>query len=123
MGKVSLKNMVFYGYHGVAEQEKELGGKYEVDLTLEFDMEPAIHSDHLRDTINYEDVYQLVHDVVTKSKFYLIEALAGKIIKAVFGFYHPDAVSVCLRKLNPPIKGVLDHVEVELCRTKAALKE
>jgi dihydroneopterin aldolase len=110
--------MVFYGYHGVAEQEKILGGRFEVDLSLDFDMTPAIKSDHLRDTISYEDLYKLVHNVVTNSKYYLIEALAGKIIQEVYQKFSPEKVLVRIRKPSAPVKGVLDTVEVELCRTR-----
>jgi len=123
MGKVSLKNMVFYGYHGVAEQEKILGGRFEVDLSLDFDMTSAIISDHLSDTISYVDLYKLVHDVVTNSKYFLIEALAGKIIKEVFRNFNPTKVYIKIRKPGAPVKGVLDTVEVELERTRAQLKE
>ena len=38
MGVIRLKNMLFYGYHGVNESEKELGGKFEVDLELYNDL-------------------------------------------------------------------------------------
>ena len=123
MGRVSLKNMVFYGYHGVAEQEKILGGRFEVDLSLVFDMTPAIKSDHLKDTISYEDLYKLVHNVVTDSKYYLLEALAGKIIKEVFLKFSPEKVLIRIRKPNAPVKGVLDTVEVEICRTRDEIKE
>lgn len=123
MGKVSLKNMVFYGYHGVAEQEKILGGKFEVDLSLVFNMTPAIKSDHLKDTISYEDLYKLVHNVVTNSKYYLLEALAGKIIKEVFLKFSPEKVLIRIRKPNAPVKGVLDTIEVEICRTRDEIKE
>jgi len=123
MGRVSLKNMVFYGYHGVAEQEKILGGKFEVDLSLVFNMTPAIKSDHLKDTISYEDLYKLVHNVVTNSKYYLLEALAGKIIKEVFLKFSPEKVLIRIRKPNAPVKGVLDTVEVEICRTRDEIKE
>ena len=123
MGKVSLKNMVFYGYHGVAEQEKILGGRFEVDLSLVFDMTPAIKSDHLKDTISYEDLYKLVHNVVTDSKYYLLEALAGKIIKEVFLKFSPEKVLIRIRKPNAPVKGVLDTVEVEICRTRDEIEE
>lgn len=118
MGRVRLKNMVFYGYHGVAEQEKILGGRFEVDLSLDFDMTPAIKSDHLRDTISYEDLYKLVHNVVTNSNYYLIEALAGKIIQEVYQKFSPEKVLVRIRKPSAPVKGVLDTVEVEICRTR-----
>ncbi|MBN2601428.1 MAG: dihydroneopterin aldolase [Candidatus Marinimicrobia bacterium] len=122
MGKISLKNMVFYGYHGVAEQEKILGGRFEVDLSLNFDMTPAIKSDHLSDTISYVDLYQLVHDVVTNSKYFLIEALAGKIINEVFLHFNPDSIYIKIRKPGAPVKGVLDTVEVELERTREQMR-
>ena len=123
MGRVSLKNMVFYGYHGVAEQEKILGGRYEVDLSLDFNMTAAIRSDHLKDTISYEDLYKLVHDVVTNSKFYLVEALAGKIIKEVFRKFDADKVTIRIRKPGAPVRGVLDTVEVEIERTRGQVKD
>ena len=123
MGRVSLKNMVFYGYHGVAEQEKILGGKFEVDIDLDFDMTSAIKTDHLVDTINYEDVYKNVHDVVTSSKCYLIEALAGKLLRTMFTRYPVQFAQVTIRKPNAPVKGVLDSVEVVLSRTREEMSD
>ncbi|MBO8131843.1 MAG: dihydroneopterin aldolase [Candidatus Marinimicrobia bacterium] len=114
MGKVILKNMVFYGYHGAVEQEKILGGRFEVDLELKFDMSKAIKTGHLEDTINYEEVYKTVHDVVTNSQYYLLEKLAGKIMEIIFKSFNVDSVKINLRKPNAPLKGVLDYVEVEL---------
>ena len=123
MGRVKLINMVFYGYHGVVEQEKVLGGKYEVDIEFEFDMTSAIKTDHLRDTISYEEIYQLVQDVVTHSKFHLIEALAGKLLRVIFNTYPVDLVLVRIRKPNAPVKGVLDTVEVEISRTREEMRK
>ncbi len=34
MGIIRLKNMIFYGYHGVYEFEKEKGTNFEIDLEL-----------------------------------------------------------------------------------------
>lgn len=123
MGRVKLINMVFYGYHGVVEQEKVLGGKYEVDVEFEFDMTSAIKTDHLRDTISYEKIYQLVQDVVTNSKFHLIEALAGKLLRVIFNTYPVDLVLVRIRKPNAPVKGVLDTIEVEISRTREEMRK
>jgi len=123
MGIVRLNNMVFYGYHGVAEPEKILGGKIEVDVEMEFDMTRVITSDHLADTIDYEKVYQLVQEVVTQSKFFLIEALAGKIIREIFNHHAVESARVRIRKPNAPIKGVLDTVEVEITRRRDQMGE
>lgn len=123
MDKVILKNMVFYGYHGVAEQEKTLGSKFEIDLELEFDMTLSMRSDHLKDTISYEDLYQVVSGVVTKSKCFLIETLAGNIIRSIFKNFKPEIVCVRVRKPNAPVKGVLETVEVEVRRRRDEMKE
>jgi dihydroneopterin aldolase len=122
MDKVRLRNMVFYGYHGIAEQEKELGGKFEIDLEMGFDITPAMKSDKLHDTINYESVYKLVNNIVTESKFHLIEALAGKILSTIFNVFPIETACVRVRKPNAPVKGILDFVEIEITRTREEMK-
>lgn len=119
MDKIHIKNMVFYGYHGVKSEENSLGARFEVDITMEADLEAAITSDRLSDTINYNDVYNLVDHSVTERKYYLIEALAGQICQRILDEF-PQVVSatVNVRKPNAPIKGVLDHVEVEIERSR-----
>ena len=51
MGVIRLKNMLFYGYHGVKKSEKELGGKFEVDLELSTSLKNSGLSDDLHDTV------------------------------------------------------------------------
>ncbi len=118
MGTIRIKNMVFYGYHGTAEEEKELGGKFEVDLELKTDLRQAIKSDNIHDTINYVEIYKLVEKIVTKSNYHLIESLAGNIVHKIFENYKLSEVTIRLRKPNVPLHGVVDTVEVEINRTK-----
>ncbi len=115
MSVIRIKNMVFYGYHGVNSEENSLGARFEVDIELFSDLNEAITTDKLKYTINYNDVYQLVETTVTARKFYLIEALAGEISQRLLQqFPVLDKVNICVRKPNAPIKGVLDYVEVEI---------
>ena len=58
MGKIRLKNMLFYGYHGVDESEQRRGGTFEVDLELEKSLSEAAASDDLESTVDYSAVYQ-----------------------------------------------------------------
>lgn len=116
MDVIRLKNMVFYGYHGVHESEKSLGGKFEVDLELYKDLSHAGQSDNLKDTLDYEKIYKTVSNCTKNNKFYLIEKLAERIAKSVLRKYKTDKVIVRVRKPNAPVKGVLDTVEVELKR-------
>ncbi|MCJ7801859.1 MAG: dihydroneopterin aldolase [Candidatus Marinimicrobia bacterium] len=119
MDVIRLKNMVFYGYHGVSESEKSLGGKFEVDLDLYQDLKKAGLSDNLKDTLNYEKIYKTVENCTKKNKYYLIETLAERIAVSILRKYKTDRVLVRVRKPHAPLKGVLDTVEVEIVRTKA----
>ena len=114
--------MVFYGYHGTAKEEKELGGRFEVDLDLFTNLSRAIETDAIEDTVNYVEIYRLVKDIVTESKFHLIEALAGHIVKEIFANYSLSKVTIRLRKPNVPLHGVVDTVEVEITRKKEELE-
>lgn len=115
MSVIRIKNMVFYGYHGVKSEENSLGARFEVDIEMYSDLNEAITTDKLEFTINYNDVYHLVETTVTARKFYLIEALAGEISQRLLQQYPSlEKVNVCVRKPNAPIKGVLDYVEVEI---------
>jgi dihydroneopterin aldolase len=112
---IRIKNASFYAYHGVASDEQNLGGKFEVDLEINADFSNAKKSDHLRDTINYEAVYAFLRSQVTQRKYYLLETLADSIIKGLLNeFPIIHSVTVTVRKWHPPIKGVIDYVEVEV---------
>ncbi len=119
MDVIRLKNMVFYGYHGVSDSEKSLGGKFEVDLDLFKDLKKAGQSDNLRDTLNYEKIYKTVQNCTKRNKYFLIETLAERIADSILRKYKTDKVVVRVRKPHAPVKGVLDTVEVEILRTKA----
>lgn len=111
-GTVSLVNAVFYGHHGVMQEEHRVGGRYEVDVRVGLDFEEAAVHDDLSRTVNYEKVYEFVRTLVTENKFYLIEKLAYRIAQNVLDTY-PDieGVEVTVRKPNPPVGGPCDRAE------------
>jgi dihydroneopterin aldolase len=112
---IRIHNASFYAYHGVASDEQQLGGKFEVDVELHADLSEAIAHDSLKRTINYESVYALVRELVTSRNYFLIEALANTIAKGILSAYAGvSKVVVRVRKPHPPVKGVIDYVEVEV---------
>ncbi len=119
MDIIRLKNMVFYGYHGVHKSENSLGGKFAVDLELYRPLRKAGRSDSLKDTIDYQSIYGTVEKFTKTHKFYLIEALAEAIAKEIIENYLIEKLIIRVRKPNAPVQGVLDEVEVELRRTRA----
>ena len=76
--------MVFYGYHGVSDSERSLGGNFEIDLELFFPLGKPGKSDKLKDTIDYESVYQTICTCTTSKKYHLIEALGENITRTIF---------------------------------------
>ena len=112
---IRIKNAVFYAYHGVGSEEQSLGGNYEVDLELSGDLAAAKSTDNLKRTIDYEGVYAVTQSIVTAQKYYLIETLANAIVKGIIhDFPLVQRVTVRVRKPHPPVKGVIDYVEVEV---------
>lgn len=112
---IRLHNAVFYGYHGNFHEERHLGGRFHIDVELETDFEEAAKDDSLGKTVNYEDVYNLIQDLVTKESFKLIETVARRIAERILEqFPEVSGVAVRVRKPGVPIKGVIDYVEVEV---------
>ncbi|MFP4228756.1 MAG: dihydroneopterin aldolase [Salinivenus sp.] len=111
-GYVRLVNAVFYGHHGVMQEEHRIGGRYEVDVSVELDFEEAARHDDLTQTVDYETVYDFIRRLVTENEFYLIEKLAYRIAHTVLEEY-PDVggVQVTVRKPNPPVGGPCDRAE------------
>jgi dihydroneopterin aldolase len=112
--KLRLKNMVFYGHHGVFDAEKVLGQKIEVDVELTADFLPAGQTDALDRTIDYSKLYQLVKLVVETEQYDLIETIATAILAKLRAAYGAPRITVRVRKPQPPVGGVVDTVEFEI---------
>lgn len=117
--KISLKNMVFYGFHGVYEFERELGQRFYVDLDMKADLRQAGVNDRLEETIDYVSVYNQTKEIVENHRFQLLEALSYHIAGEVLRL-HPlvEEVTVRVRKPSVPIAAALDYVEVEAVRRR-----
>jgi dihydroneopterin aldolase len=119
MGIIRLNNMNFYGYHGIYDFEKEQGTNFEIDLELFTPLTKSSKSDNIEDTINYEDVYEQVKKAFGSKSYFLLEKLADSISRSIFEEYKIDKLIIRVRKINAPLDGKLDSVEIELKRKRA----
>ena len=115
MGVIRLEGIEFWAYHGVYEAEKKKGNKFEVDVAIEYSFERGLN-DVLDNTINYEEVYELVSQVMANSSN-LIEQVALDIAQKINDHFQTlEKVIVKVSKFNPPIAGEVrcTSAEVEL---------
>ena len=116
---IRIRNAAFYAYHGVEDDEQNLGGKFEVDVEMYCDFTIAAEKDALMKTVNYEKVYAVISQVILAKKYRLLEALAMSIGKAILrDFHNVERVVTRIRKPHPPVKGVVDYVEVEFTQSR-----
>lgn len=120
---IALEGMVFYGYHGVYEEERRLGQRFVVDLRLDVDLREAGRSDRLEASVDYVQVYRDVRAVVEGEPLRLIEAVAERIAQVVLD-RHPRVarVTVTVKKPAVPLPGALAHAAVTLSRGREDLR-
>jgi len=114
MSVISIEGMEFFAYHGCFKEEQVIGTKFRCDLFLEVDTTKAEHTDNLHDTVNYQEVYEMVkEEMKTKSK--LLEHVGRRILDQVKDkFPQVTHARLKIRKLNPPLGGKMDFVSLEL---------
>lgn len=120
---IRIVNMTFYGHHGVDESERELGGKFALDIELFADLTEAGRTDDLDNTIDYKAVYDCAREVEADRKYLLIEALAHDVAKAILEKFEVQAVTVRARKQSVPLGGLIDHTEVEIHRERSEISD
>jgi len=116
MGLIQIEGMEFYSFHGHFKEEQIVGSRFQVDLTIETDMEKAAESDNLKDAVNYQHVYEVVkHQMEQKS--HLLEHIAGRILAALFNEIQGiKKATVKVSKMNPAMGGKITSVSVVMGR-------
>jgi len=112
--KLTLKNMLFFGRHGVSDAEKRLGQKIEVDVEIVANLTNAAQNDDLTQTINYAELYHLTRQVVEQEQFNLIEGIGYAILNLIREKYQPQKITVRVRKPQPPVGGLVESAEFEI---------
>jgi dihydroneopterin aldolase len=117
--RLTIKDAVFYAYHGVKSEEQVLGGKYEVDLDLYYNATEAIINDDVNYAVNYEEAMVCIEDVITEESYNLIETITNEILNQVMEkMPNIEKATVRVRKINVPIRNVVSYIEAEQSITR-----
>lgn len=118
MDYIHLRDMQFYGYHGVLKEENILGQRFKATVSLAVDIQKAGLTDELNDTVSYVGVYDLCKEIIEGKPYKLIEAVAETIAKRILETYEGQVLGVKVEiiKPDPPIPGHYKEVAVEITR-------
>lgn len=116
--RILICDLAFEGPHGCFEHERRNGCRFVVDLELHLDTRAAAESDRLRDTIDYGAVAEVVLEIGTGASVFLVERLADRMAQRLLAQFPIRAVSLTLKKLDPPVPGKPQAVGIRIHRTR-----
>ena len=106
--------MKFFAHHGYYDEEQKVGNYYTVDVVLDTNFGRAAMTDTLEHTINYETIYTICAFEMRK-KYRLLETLGTAIVSQIkHQFGGLAKISVTIRKLNPPLGGIVAASMIQL---------
>ncbi len=109
---ILVSGIDLYAHHGCTEAERQMGGKYSVDVELQTDFSKAGASDKLSDTIDYVAVRKIAQEEMEISSS-LIEHVAYRILHRLKKtFTGLQSAKVVVHKLGSPIGGFVREVAV-----------
>ena len=110
MFTIHLKNLVFFAYHGVHEEETVLGTDFEVSVSVTFNAPEKITG--LHETINYATVYEIVKKHFSQPEK-LLETLAQNITQDIHKVDDRiTSINITIDKKNAPISNFTGVVGV-----------
>lgn len=117
--KIFVKQLEFTGRHGVYEEERRDGRRFQVDLEVVVADESSARSDDLDETLDYRALAEVVTEVADGPSRFLVEKLAGEIVDTVIERHaRVEEATVCVRKHAPDVVGEPQWVGVELTRRR-----
>ncbi len=111
MLSIQLNNLTFFAFHGLYEEEKLIGGEFEVNISIDYmPQTPVITS--ITETIDYSAVYTLVKEYMSIPTP-LLETLAMNIAHGVLQkFSLAERIEIFIKKVQPPFPNFEGNVQV-----------
>ncbi|MBQ9667434.1 MAG: dihydroneopterin aldolase [Prevotella sp.] len=112
--RIYIAGLRLHARHGVMEQERRVGGEFEVTLSVDYDISRAMETDDVADTLSYADLCDYVRSEMAVPSN-LLEHVAGRIARGILQRWpQVGAVNLSITKLNPPMGADCDGAGVEL---------
>ena len=118
MDKLCVEDVRFWAQHGLTKAEQVVGAWFSVDVELDLDLRAAALSDDVAATVDYGEITQRIVEIGTKNRVNLLERLAALISDALLREFPIERTRVRVRKLAPPLGGLVGTPAVEIVRER-----
>lgn len=119
MDQLIIKDLVLFGHHGVYQEEKTMGQKFVLDLTLELDLGLACETDNLEHAINYAKLSHELKVIFQRENYDLIERAAQVLCTYILEHYQVvQKVDLTLKKPWAPVLLELAYPAVRIVRER-----
>jgi 7,8-dihydroneopterin aldolase/epimerase/oxygenase len=116
--RIAIRGLSAHAHHGVHAVEREQGQTFRVDAVLELETAPAAAGDELEKTVDYAELAQRLHAVLTGEPVDLLETLAQRLADVCLADPRVDAVEITVHKPEADLGVPFDDVTVAIRRLK-----
>jgi dihydroneopterin aldolase len=116
--RIAVRGLRAHAHHGVYEREREQGQLFRVDAVLEVNTRPAAAGDDLELTVNYAELAQRLHAVLSSEPVDLLETLAQRLADTCLAHPLVDAVEITVHKPEADLGVPFDDVTVSIRRER-----
>lgn len=116
--RIVLRGIRAHAHHGVYAFERERGQVFRVDALLELDTAPAAAGDDLERTVNYAELAQQLHAVLSGEPVNLLETLAQRLADVCLAHELVQAAEITVHKPEAELGVPFDDVEVSVRRER-----
>ena len=117
--RIAVRGIRAHANHGVYAFERERGQMFRVDAVLELDTSAAAAEDDLARTVNYADLAQKLHAVLSGEPVNLLETLAQRLADVCLADELVEAVEITVHKPEAELGVPFDDVVVTIRRRRA----
>ena len=118
MDKILISAIDCVAAVGVTPEERTIKQRLSIDVEILTDAARAAQSDSLKDAIDYSKIATLVMEVCRSRDFHLIETLAELLAGRILAGFPTPQVRVLVRKISPVVEPRVDHVSIEIVRSR-----
>ena len=111
--RIALKGLHFHSFHGYYEEERKMGNPFVLHMEVSID-DFDTQDDNIKDTVNYEDLYNICASEMKKTQK-LLETVALNIIHRLKREF-PQVLDgkVVIEKVGPQLGGKVDKAVITM---------